>query len=316
MNELIISKLMVLLEESTASKTQKDSFRAKAYRNAIRSIRAHPEELRSGKEASALDGVGDRIAAKIQEIIETGRLHQVDDRASERVERSKALVAFQLVWGVGPVKAKELWEAGARTIDDLRNDQSLLNDNQRVGLRYYEDLQRRVPAAEVRRIETIVVKEIRRIERVKGWNVRYRVCGSFRRHAETCGDMDILLCEENNEEILTELVNRLTESGALVETLGIGPTKYLGITMTSDNVAFRVDMEFITPEEWPFALLYFTGSGPFNERQRAIAKGLGYRLSEHGLKDVKADKYIDGMTTEREIFTKLGMEYLPPWERV
>jgi DNA polymerase/3'-5' exonuclease PolX len=76
-----------------------------------------------------------------------------------------------------------------------------------------------------------------------------------------------------------------------------------------------VDFEVIEEKEWPFALLYFTGSGAFNERQRLIAKKMGYSLSEHGLRDVDTGEYVSGIKNERQIFEFLGMDYLPPWDR-
>jgi DNA polymerase/3'-5' exonuclease PolX len=74
-------------------------------------------------------------------------------------------------------------------------------------------------------------------------------------------------------------------------------------------------METIKPHEWPFALLYFTGSGTFNERQRLVAKKMGYSLSEHGLKDVDTKEYVPGLTSEKDIFKFLDMTYLVPWDR-
>lgn len=312
-NTLIIANLQVLLKEARSSKDTKDRFRAKAYANAIKSIGNSSSELKSGKDALLLPGIGKNIAEKIQEIIDTGVLHQVD---SDKLEQTKVLSLFATIWGVGPVKAQALWDAGARTISDIENSfQHLLNDNQKIGLKYFDDLQQRVPRSKVEEIAKTINNQIRKIQTKLKWVVKSRVCGSYRRKAETCGDMDILLCEDDNNPVLSELVARLTKTGLLIETLGIGPTKYMGITRTSTGVAFRIDMEVIKPHEWPFALLYFTGSGPFNEKQRLIAKKMGYSLSEHGLKDVELGSYVKGITSERKIFEFLGMDYLSPWDR-
>ncbi len=315
-NDLIIANLQVLLKEAQSSKEIKDRFRARAYRNAIKAIQNCNYQLESGKDALQLNGIGQKIADKIQEIIDTGQLHQVDELGAEQLEKTKTLTLFAAIWGVGPVKAQELWDMGARSINEVEEDyQHLLNDNQKIGLKYFHDLQQRAPRWQVEEIAKKVTAEIRQIQRDLGWSVKSRICGSFRRKVETCGDMDILLCETFNKPVLNELVDRLTKTGLLIETLGIGPTKYMGITRTSTGVAFRIDMEVIKPHEWPFALLYFTGSGPFNERQRLVAKKMGYSLSEHGLKDVEIGSYVEGITSERKIFEFLGMEYLAPWDR-
>ena len=70
-NELILHELEKLLERYTA---QGDRWRIFSYRKAIRAIKDYEKPLRSGKEAGLLQGVGKKIADKIDEIIATGTL--------------------------------------------------------------------------------------------------------------------------------------------------------------------------------------------------------------------------------------------------
>lgn len=315
-NDLIISNLQVLLKEAQTSKETKDRFRARAYRNAIKVISGCNYQIESGKDAQKLNGIGKKIADKIQEIIDTGELHQVEELGPEKIAKTKTLTLFNKIWGVGPVKAQELWDMGARSLKDIKDDHiHLLTDNQKIGLRYFKDLQQRMPRWQVDEIAKVVQAEIRQICRDLRWTVTSRVCGSYRRKLPTCGDMDVLLCAKKDQGILKELVDRLSKKKVFIETLGIGPTKYMGITKTSTGLAFRVDLEVIQEDEWPFALLYFTGSGIFNERQRLIAKKMGYSLSEHGLRDVDTGEYVAGIKNELQIFEFLDMKYLPPWDR-
>ena len=318
-NELIISNLKVLLREAQAAikDDRKNIFRARAYRTAIRAIENCNHQVTSGEDVKKLNGIGPKTAAKIQEILDTGKLHQVDDLGENKLEKSRVITAFTNVWGIGAVRANELWDAGARTIDDLckKKYQDYLTDNQKVGVKYYHDLLKRVPRKDVDEISKTISATLRDIQNEYGWKIKMRVCGSYRRRCETCGDMDVLLCSKHAEKVMRELVRRLADLRILIETLGLGSTKYLGITKTGDGVAFRIDMECIKPHEWPFALLYFTGSSSFNERQRLIAKKMGYSLSEHGLKNVKTGKFVEGIRNELDIFEFLDMEYLSPWER-
>jgi DNA polymerase/3'-5' exonuclease PolX len=315
-NDLIISNLQVLLKEAQTSKEKNDRFRVNAYRKAIKLISELNYPITSGKQAQQLEGIGKKIADKIQEILDTGELHQVEELGPEIIAKTKTLTLFNNIWGVGPVKAQELWDAGARSLKDIReNYKYLLNANQILGLKYFKDLQKRIPCWQVKEIAIKVKEEIRQICQELHWDVVSRVCGSFRRRLETCGDMDMLMYEKKGHGILKELVDRLTRKKILTDTLGIGPSKYMGITKTSTGDAFRVDFEVIEEKEWPFALLYFTGSGAFNERQRLIAKKMGYSLSEHGLRDVDTGEYVSGIKNERQIFEFLGMDYLPPWDR-
>jgi len=53
------------------------------------------------------------------------------------------------VWGVGPAKAKDLYAAGIRSIEDLRKKQHLLTEMQKIGLKYHEDFIEKIPREEV-----------------------------------------------------------------------------------------------------------------------------------------------------------------------
>ena len=320
-NELIIANLYILANEAKAShdppasgRRGKDRFRAIAYAKAIKAIKALPADLTSGKEALDLKiGIGAKIAKKIQEILDTGELNEVQALGNETITKTMTLALFGKIWGVGPVKASQLWDAGARTIDDLRTTYfNLLTANQKIGLKYMGDLEKRLPKSEVLKIVFAIETEIRKLS---GLKIEHRFCGSFRRRLPTAGDIDLLLSSDaESSQILPALVKRLTKSGILLESLALGLAKYMGIIKT-DTIAFRIDIEFIKPAEWPFALFYFTGPGSFNEKVRTIAKKKGLRLSEHGLLVVATNTYVSGLKTESDIFEYLGMEYLPPWER-
>ena len=54
------------------------------------------------------------------------------------------------MYGIGPKKAQELVEQGITTIQQLRaNQHQLLNETQKVGLKYYEDILKRIPRQEI-----------------------------------------------------------------------------------------------------------------------------------------------------------------------
>ncbi len=68
-------------------------------------------------QAKKLDGIGDKIADKIDEFLKTGKLQKL-----ENIRHDESAVAINLltrVVGIGPAKAKELYDAGIRTIEDL-----------------------------------------------------------------------------------------------------------------------------------------------------------------------------------------------------
>lgn len=69
----------------------------------------------------------------------------------------RTISLFGEVWGIGPSTALKLYEKGHRSLDDLRNDDSLTNA-QKLGLKYFDDIGQRIPRHEV--CGTIVKKMI------------------------------------------------------------------------------------------------------------------------------------------------------------
>jgi DNA polymerase beta len=68
----------------------------------------------------------------------------------------------------------------------------------------------------------------------------------------------------------------------------------------------QVDIRYVNGKEYPFALLYFTGSRTFNIIIRRKAIKMGLKLNEYGLAD-KEGKFID-LKSEKAILDYLGMK--------
>ena len=81
----------------------------------------------------------------------------------------------------------------------------------------------------------------------------------------------------------------------------------------------RIDIMYIPPSQYAFALMYFTGSGTFNVQLRQQCIKLGLSLSEYGLKYTTGDKkgqFIEEKhTTEEQVFNYLGYKYIEPTKR-
>ena len=123
-----------------------EKFSALAYRRVINGLRPL-EAIRTIADIEGIKGIGLKIKAKIQEILDTGRLEAA---ARTRSELKMDLYDQILrVHGIGPVKARELVTAGVTSIEDLRTKTRLLNDVQVMGLKYYEDILLRIPREEM-----------------------------------------------------------------------------------------------------------------------------------------------------------------------
>ena len=102
-----------------------------------------------------LNGIGAKIAEKIDEILATGKLSKLENSLKD--ERLTALTQLERVYGVGPVFAKKLYdEHGVRNLSDLLAHQELLNDKQVIGLKYVVDFETKVPREEIHDMEVVL----------------------------------------------------------------------------------------------------------------------------------------------------------------
>lgn len=66
----------ILNKLAEIEKNRGEVYKAKAYRKSVASLEHLDHEIKSGEEAKLLDGVGEKIAKKIDEIIESGKLNK------------------------------------------------------------------------------------------------------------------------------------------------------------------------------------------------------------------------------------------------
>ena len=102
--------------------------------------------------------------------------------------------------------------------------------------------------------------------------------GSYRRGVATSGDIDILITStkagDDTSELRKKLIKKLKKRKIIIETLAGGKKKFMGIARLKDEgykIARHVDIIDTSKEQYPYAQLYFTGSGGFNSMMRAHA---------------------------------------------
>ncbi|MEM4196217.1 MAG: helix-hairpin-helix domain-containing protein, partial [Methanothermobacter sp.] len=97
-----------------------DEFRTKAYRRAARTVEFLGEDIEdvaAQGRLRELPGIGENIAAKIEEILSTGSLSLLEKLAGEYPVDLDSLLSVE---GVGPKTVKLLYEElGIKTLDDL-----------------------------------------------------------------------------------------------------------------------------------------------------------------------------------------------------
>jgi DNA polymerase/3'-5' exonuclease PolX len=304
----IIDNLKILADYE---KLNKEPFKARAYSKVIDSIEIFEGPINNMDDIKNINGIGEKINAKIREFIDTGKMSAVERALNDpRFSLQKKLGKL---YGVGPVKINELMEK-INAFEDLYEHPELLNEKQKIGLKYYNDMNMRIPMSEGKKhykiIDTIFKKVYKDIE--------FELVGSYRRQNKDMGDIDILI--KNRDDLnVKKLVSELTKGGYIIETLASGKSKFMGLCKLSPELpARRIDILIADPSYYYFALLYFTGSYSFNIYMRRIALEKGYSLSEYGIKNNNTKKFIDTadiINSEEDIFKYLSIPYVPPNKR-
>jgi len=290
-----------------------DTIRARVYRRAQESILAIQEDIYTPADLANKPGIGPIILEKLKTYDETGTL-DILEREKENPEN-----ILSDVYGVGPKKAKELVAKGITSIAQLREQQNeVLNEVQKTGLKYYEDIQEKIPRAEIDEYAAIFQSAHDTV--TKKTEMKYEIVGSYRRGAASSGDIDVIITAES-ATAFNEWIDELLSTKIIIEILSRGKSKCLVITRLKEGYrARRVDFLYTTPEEYPFAVLYFTGSKGFNATMRGFALTKGLSLNEHGLSKMvdkkKEEKLSLNIVDERGIFDYLGLVYKKPNERI
>ncbi len=312
-----ILRLLGILERSDTFHGH--PFQARAYAKVMTQIKELPA-VRTISDVAGVKGVGKEIKLKIETILATGTLPSAEHAAAN--PQFAAYDALLGVYGVGPVKARALIDAGILTIDALRaelgRNPKLLTAAQKLGLQYYEDTQERIPRSEMMAHEDV----LRRAFEAAGLTMQ--VVGSYRRGLQTSGDIDCLvsstataMSETAMKTTFRGVVERLIADGYIVGVLARGDTKTLAYATVGTGRARRLDLLLTAPAEYPYAVLYFTGSDLFNIAMRGWALERGYTMNEHGMTPTSPDKpAAPVMKSEEDIFAFLGLQYVAPTARV
>jgi len=285
-------------------------FKVLAYRKAARVISELPEDLRKiykeGK-LKEIPGIGEGIAKKIKEYIETGKMKKAEEVLSKI---PPGLLPLMSIPSLGPKTiALAYKKLGVKDINDLKRvlkDGSLARlpgmgekkiENIIKGIELWEKGKERFLLGEVYPIVENIIEDLKSHKEI----IEAIPAGSYRRMKETVGDIDILVMTEESEKA----VNIFCSLKGVERVLAQGDTK--GSCIFSGNI--QVDLRAIPPESFGSALQYFTGSKAHNVHLRSIAKQKGLKISEYGV--FKEDKKIAG-ENEEDVYKSIGLIWIPP----
>ncbi|XP_030057934.1 DNA polymerase beta [Microcaecilia unicolor] len=295
-----------------------------AYRKAASVISKYPCKIKNGAEAKKLDGVGSKIAEKIDEFLTTGKLRKLEKIRQD--DTSSSINLLTRVSGIGPAAARKLVEEGIRSLEDLKKNEQKLNHHQKIGLKYFEDFEKRIPRKEMLQMQEIILKEVGKQDP----DYIATICGSFRRGAESSGDIDILLTHPaftsesaKQPKLLHQVVERLEKTGFVTDTLSKGDTKFMGVCLlhgeSGESYPFRrIDIRLIPKDQYYCGVLYFTGSDIFNKNMRAHALEMGFTLNEYTIRPLGVTGVAGEplpVQSEEDVFEYIQWKYREPKDR-
>lgn len=285
-------------------------FKSKAYYEAARAVELLDEDMESLIRENRLKekkGFGDALTKKLTELVETGRLEYY-----ERLKQSipSGLIDILRIPGLGPKKVKAIYEI--LKISSVAELKQACLENRLAGLQGFgertqqkicegiENLNRYSGHSLFYRAELPAVRLVSDLE-ASGLVNRCSVAGSLRRKKETVKDIDILASSQDAAAVMAFFTkHRLVENVAAT-----GDTKTSVVLREGINADLRV----VEDREYPYALHHFTGSREHNTAMRHLARKHGIKMNEYGL--FKDGENIS-CSSEEEIFSELGMAYIPP----
>ena len=353
--KIIIDSFNILISNEESQREPNWQFKRKAYKKVVDIMSSTNEQIDSVKKALDILRLGgekfegeeayyikngeykSRSIQKISEIIKTGVLSKAIQLQEGPVgEKLKSITQLTKIPEIGPAKAEKLYNDGIKTIADLtdafKKDSKLLNNKQQIGLKYFSDLEKRIPRSEMEtwnKFFNDILTHTLNIMKIRSDTVRIQLVGSYRRKAKDSGDIDILLSSidsEQGKKIMSNFIKELLKTDNLDSSLvfSSGNTKFMGLGKI-DTYFRHIDIFYYSEKEYPFALLFSTGSGQFNIEMRADAIKKGYSLNEKELlykdgskistEEYKSDIGKDYPTEEKDIFNFLGIKYIEPENR-
>lgn len=314
--DLIINELNIIQKKEYQ---EGNTFKGNAYTKVIKQLK-DIDVINTIDDLSAIKGLGAGIRERIVEIIDTGASKEAQEiREDTNIE---IIDTFMNIYGIGRVKATSLAKDKIKSIEELRKEveknPDILNTNQKIGLKYYEDLIERIPRNEMTKHNRNIKKLIKSIAPP---GIQIEIVGSYRRGSLDSGDIDVLIKWdkgkdiEEGHELLNKIINKMTEKDYLLETLAKGKKKIMGICKLPGEKARRLDILLTPEEQYPFAVLYFTGSDEFNVIMRKIALEKGYSMNEYGLTPKEGYENPPELLTEEDIFNFFGYRYIQPKSR-
>ncbi|MBF0293513.1 MAG: hypothetical protein HQK86_15305 [Nitrospinae bacterium] len=285
-------------------------FKVRAILHAARAVETFTGDLKQLADEGRLTeikGVGESIAGKINALLNTGSLPELEELKSKI---PAGVFEMLKIPGLGPKRAKALWQnLGVTTVRELEyacNENRLL-ELDGFGAKSQENILKGINTLHKFAGRRLLSEGMGAVEPLIEWVrespavIRAQIAGSVRRGLETVKDIDIVASSADPESVM----ERFVAAPGVIDIIARGHTK----TSVRLESGFQADIRVVTDEQFPFALHHFTGSREHNTLMRSLAKTMGLKMNEYGL--FKGEHSLN-LASEEEIFKALGLSYIPP----
>ncbi len=302
----IFEEIADLLEIENAN-----PFRVRAYRNAARQLQGMgvpaADMVAKGEDLTELPGIGDDLAAKIKEIVETGKCQFL-----EKLRKMTPPTVTELlkIPGLGPKRVRMLYhELDVQTLEQLARAardgriRELPGFGEKTERTILEAIEAHV--TESRRFKLAVAAQYaeplkKYLEKISGVK-QVVLAGSYRRSRETVGDIDILVTATDAERVM----DRFVDYDEVKDVMAKGVTRSTIILKSG----LQVDVRVVEQACFGAALQYFTGSKAHNIEIRRLALERKLKISEYGV--FKGEKRLAG-DTEESVYRTVGLPWIAP----
>ncbi len=291
----------------------KNQFRIRAYRNAARTIsglsKSVADMVEEDEDLTQFSGIGEDLAGKIKEIVETGTLKQLEKLEKEVPPELSQLMKIS---ELGPKRVRSLHdELDIETMEELEEAakegkiQEIEGFGEKTEEKILEAVKRQKKGGKKERIKLVNAEEyteplIEYLKKVKGVK-KVEVAGSYRRRKETVGDVDILVtCKRG-----TDVIKKFVKYEDVERVISKGKTRS-SVVLRNE---FQVDLRVVLAVSYGAAMLYFTGSKAHNVAIRKIGVDRDLKINEYGV--FKNDDRIAGKT-EKEVYQEVDLPYIEP----
>jgi DNA polymerase (family 10) len=291
-------------------------FKIRAYTNAARALESLSEPIETlvkEERLGEIEGIGKAITEKVTELVTTGRLAYYEELKGSFPEGIFELFELQ---GLGAKKIKALHDQlGVASVEDLERvckegkAAELAGFGEKTQTKLLKAIEDHRKHAGRFRINVVAVLAEQLLSDLRAHEAVGQISegGSFRRRKETIGDLDILVSSNRPEEVSDFFIHHPLVEEVIVS----GPTK----SSVRLQGGVQCDLRVVKPEEFPFALVYFTGSKEHNIRLRSRALDRGWSLNEYRFSvvgDAEGAEQPPEILDEKGLYKALDLDFIPP----